>query len=610
MDEIIPKLLTENERAECEVDSHEATEKHWTIVKDEIDTNFYFDAMMKKVDIKKYYYGLDNFYVLQILWDEVKKLYIVWTRWGRSGTIGQYQRTPFGKLEDAKKEFAKIFKQKSGWTWKDVAGYYKIEKKYDVKRIGGKFTSKDEFKLTFSNADFEMEKLLIPESKLNTSIQMVNPIEFMYFIKPLVSDNNMYTALKNSNFSNSMMLLAPQDQRTIDQGIDILNKIKTLIKEAEQHRLKHNFEKYSVCMEEISNLNSEYLEVIPKVNPTLIAALLYDHQVDVEIKLLKSAFTISYTIRAMLGAYKNQDRINPYDYILGTIGAHLSIVDSKSEETNLILHYLNSDQLYGYNLRSIVRVDDVEYSEEQDRLFNETKNHTMFWHGTSATNALSIIKNGLKILPEENIAHGSRFGRGLYFSDSFSLSSCYSAESDQEKYIFLWEVATGRMINVISGYNMELKESEDYDWIRSMPTSGPDWDGAVVKDNVVYPIGRTVTYPPPFIRKEVYEPPSKPTAFQSHFQNKVIKESSKSRGRVTSKAGYDIIENEDSDSPNKDEENEDQEEEEEPTIQKIYGGLGGSRPNKRGRSKTKKDKFKLNIGTYIIYCSNIMLWYS
>ena len=54
-----------------------------------------------------------------------------------------------------------------------------------------------------------------------------------------------------------MMLLAPQDQRTIDQGIDILNKIKTLIKEAEQHRSKHNFEKYSVCMEEISNLNSE-----------------------------------------------------------------------------------------------------------------------------------------------------------------------------------------------------------------------------------------------------------------------------------------------------------------------------------------------------------------
>ena len=192
MDEIIPKLLAENERAECEVDSHEATEKHWTVVKDEIEKNFYFDALMKKVDIKKYYYVLDNFYVLQILWDEVKKLYIVWTRWGRSGTIGQYQRTPFGKLEDAKKEFAKIFKQKSGWAWKDVAGYYKIEKKYDVKRIGGKFTSKDEFKLTFSNADFEMEKLLIPESKLNTSIQILNHDEFMYLIKPLFNKTIQY----------------------------------------------------------------------------------------------------------------------------------------------------------------------------------------------------------------------------------------------------------------------------------------------------------------------------------------------------------------------------------------------------------------------------------
>ena len=244
LDEVIPKLMEENNNAECVLDSTEATEKHCTVVKDEEEPGYYFDALMKKVDIKKYYYGLDNFYVLQILWDEVKKLYIVWTRWGRSGSIGQYQRTPFNKLEDAKKEFIKIFKQKSGWIWKDIKGYYKIEKRYDIKRIGGKLTSKDEFKLKFSNADFKFEKLLIPESKLNTSIPMVNPVEFKYFIKPLITDNNMHNALKSSNFSNSMMLLAPQDQKTIDQGVEILNKIAKLLEESEQHRWKHNFEKY------------------------------------------------------------------------------------------------------------------------------------------------------------------------------------------------------------------------------------------------------------------------------------------------------------------------------------------------------------------------------
>ena len=123
----------------------------------------------------------------------------------------------------------------------------------------------------------------------------------------------------------------------------------------------------------MSNLNSEYLEVIPKVNPTLITAILHKHQVDAELKMLKSAFTLSYSVRAMLGAYKNQDRVNPYDYMIGTIGAQLSIVDQNSEETNLILHYLNSDKLYGYNLRNIVKVEDVEHRAEAQQHENSAR---------------------------------------------------------------------------------------------------------------------------------------------------------------------------------------------------------------------------------------------
>jgi len=44
--------------------------------------------MMTKVDVKRYYYGLNNFYVIQIIRDESKDLYIVWTRWGRVGSEG------------------------------------------------------------------------------------------------------------------------------------------------------------------------------------------------------------------------------------------------------------------------------------------------------------------------------------------------------------------------------------------------------------------------------------------------------------------------------------------------------------------------------------------
>lgn len=200
--------------------------------------------MMKKVDIKKYYYGLDNFYVIQILKDDVKKLYILWTRWGRSGSEGQFQRTPFGRLEDAVKEFKRVFKQKSGWAWKDIDQYTKMEKKYDIKRLGGKLTSKSDAQLKFSNADFDYEKLLIPVSDLDCSVDMINPKEFMYFVKPLIADNNILNNLSRSNFSSSLLLLAPQDKPTVKKGIEVLDKLKKVLLEAQQCASKADFASY------------------------------------------------------------------------------------------------------------------------------------------------------------------------------------------------------------------------------------------------------------------------------------------------------------------------------------------------------------------------------
>ena len=45
---------------------------------------------------------------------------VLFTRWGRIGDIGQFQKTPFGTKEDAIAEFKKIFKSKSGNDWANV----------------------------------------------------------------------------------------------------------------------------------------------------------------------------------------------------------------------------------------------------------------------------------------------------------------------------------------------------------------------------------------------------------------------------------------------------------------------------------------------------------
>ena len=55
--------------------------------------------------------------LLKVVHQKGKDLYILFTRWGRIGDKGQFQQTPFPKLEDAIKEFRKIFRAKTANEW-------------------------------------------------------------------------------------------------------------------------------------------------------------------------------------------------------------------------------------------------------------------------------------------------------------------------------------------------------------------------------------------------------------------------------------------------------------------------------------------------------------
>lgn len=59
------------------------------------DTNGYWDLTMTKVDISNGTYGEYLFYKMQLVYDSNRKLYILWTRWGRIGESGDFQQTPF-----------------------------------------------------------------------------------------------------------------------------------------------------------------------------------------------------------------------------------------------------------------------------------------------------------------------------------------------------------------------------------------------------------------------------------------------------------------------------------------------------------------------------------
>jgi ankyrin repeat protein len=103
--------------------------------------NIPYDIILTKTDVSYGLYGMHNFYKMQLITHsfnhhhlksktqindvqlssngsakkfDQNQMCVLFTRWGRIGDPGQYQRTPFSNFQEAKDEFCKIFKQKTG----------------------------------------------------------------------------------------------------------------------------------------------------------------------------------------------------------------------------------------------------------------------------------------------------------------------------------------------------------------------------------------------------------------------------------------------------------------------------------------------------------------
>jgi len=71
-----------------------------------------------------------------------------------------------------------------------------------------------------------------------------------------------------------------------------------------------------------------------------------------------------------------------------------------------------------------------------------------------------------------------------------------------------------------------------------MPVTGPDWDGFVVRDEVIYPIGRKIQYAQPFLRAEMGTTFNEVDEYQKHMRG--LTKSSKIN--IEDRGSYQVIE--------------------------------------------------------------------
>ncbi len=133
-------------------------------------------------------------------------------------------------------------------------------------------------------------------------------------------------------------------------------------------------------------------------------------------------------------------------------------------------------QTHGLKLTRIYEVEIEDMKKSFDETAQKIGNiRTDLWHGTKASNLLSILKNGL-IIPPSSASHctGRMFGNGIYTSNQSTKALNYatnywnsSGASKQKTFMFLTEVALGKMNKPKNRNGSFPKAGTDSTWIEA-----------------------------------------------------------------------------------------------------------------------------------------------
>jgi len=284
-----------------------------------------YHCYMVKVDISHGYYSANTFYNMQILREKVRDVYILFTRWGRVGTSGQYQQTPFSKIDDARKEFCSIFKSKSGNLWEDRHQFAKQPKKYRLVPYEKK-TKFENYIKAFNYTDSR-----IPASKVSKQL--------FRLMRRLCNFKIISQALKSQyQMSEESMPMQNLSRERILDADAVLGGIVKSITEYEEARKDRNLDKITRVAEELTKLTNEFYELIPNQNyeKEAIPPITNQWQLGNLQKMIKDLIHFEIVVKLIGASTFNQYRINPIDYIYNSLDVKIMRVQPSTDEFKII----------------------------------------------------------------------------------------------------------------------------------------------------------------------------------------------------------------------------------------------------------------------------------
>ncbi|GMF49404.1 unnamed protein product [Phytophthora fragariaefolia] len=489
------------------------------------------DALLTKVDVKNGRFGLNVFYRLQLVRDELQDIFVLFTNWGRIGETGKFQNTPFRDEVEAVSEFKKIFRSKTGNMWESRAPgeFVKKPNKYNlVQRIDYATKVDNEVTRSFREDmdDRGSKGIVFPEPR---DSDLVGCPSVMAMLAAITDVRNLQLAAQTScGFAGGDLPLAKQDE--LHAALEKLHEIQNLLEEKEElikeigtargdltdegaNKRALLATRHEALIEKVSERSSRYYEIMPCQEDMLASSIkAFDQISDVnaEITRLRLLADIMETYKMLLGAKRVQQMKNPLEYCYHALQVRLAPLQPADAERQLIHRYffggLRSHDRQRYRISNVF---EVERRGETERFYNLMEERPdlkalhahLLWHGTKRTNMMGILSQGLRVAPPEAPHHGYAYGKGLYFANvaEKSLNYCdapyalpiLDSEGNPDKtttktrevyFMLLCEVSLGKPteLSTTAAWGSDPLPREGMDSVKALGMHNPDPLGELV----------------------------------------------------------------------------------------------------------------------------------
>ncbi|KAK5940734.1 hypothetical protein PMZ80_007151 [Knufia obscura] len=397
----------------------------------------------------------NKFYALQALADEKKKSrFYSHTRWGRVGEEGQIKTMEESSLEDAKKDFEKKFKEKTGLEWSDRMDkpkdkkYTYIEKSYEDDDV-------DE-----EAGDDEEDSKASVKSELDLPTQRLMELIF--------NENHFNAVLEEIGYNKDKLPLGKLSKTTLKAGFEQLRELASLVKHPSLAKNKYNRDRKEVIEEWTNKYYSTIPHVFGRNRPPMIDN---NDAITKEVAMLDTLtdMEVANTImKADSTKSKDGASVSRLDQHFKSLKLkELTPLEHKSNEykelQKLLLNTSSDGHGLRYRLQDIFRVERPGEAERFEKSVKKLKDRQTFllWHGSRTTNYGGILSQGLRIAPPEAPLNGYAFGKGIYLADCSSKSAnyCMSSMSGGTGILLLVEAELSRPLYEIDTGDSNAEEA-------------------------------------------------------------------------------------------------------------------------------------------------------